>query len=63
MLRLIRLTMELNLMHENQHNDVSRRSLVKRGICALAGIAIASLAGTKKTDRIDPEFGGGDVRR
>ena len=34
-------------MHENQHIGVSRRSLVKRGLCALSGIAIASLAGTK----------------
>jgi hypothetical protein len=34
-------------MHENQHSGVSRRSLVKRGLCALTGIAIASLAGTR----------------
>ena len=34
-------------MDENQHNAISRRSLVKSGICALTGIAIASLAGTK----------------
>jgi hypothetical protein len=34
-------------MHENQRGGFSRRLLVKRGICALTGIAIASLAGTK----------------
>src|ERR1700686_1839253 len=34
-------------MHENQRGGISRRSLVKRGICALTGIAIASLAGTR----------------
>ena len=34
-------------MHENQRGGISRRSLVKHGICALTGIAIASLAGTK----------------
>ena len=35
------------MMHENQHSGISRRSLVKRGICALAGIAIVSLTGTR----------------
>jgi len=34
-------------MNEDQHTDVSRRSLVKGGVCALAGIAIASLAATR----------------
>ena len=34
-------------MHENQSSRISRRSLVKRGICALTGIAIALLAGTR----------------
>jgi hypothetical protein len=34
-------------MHEKQPIGISRRSLVKRGICALTGIAIASLAGIK----------------
>jgi len=33
-------------MNEDQHTDVSRRSLVKGGVCALAGIAIVSLTGT-----------------
>ena len=34
-------------MDEDQDTDVSRRSLVKGGVCALASIAIASLSGTK----------------
>ena len=34
-------------MRENQHNGVSRRSLVKSALYALTGIAIGSLAGTK----------------
>src|SRR5438034_5840464 len=34
-------------MHENHGDGVSRRSLVKRGIWALTGIAIACLAGTR----------------
>jgi hypothetical protein len=34
-------------MDEDQHTGVSRRSLVKRGACALAGIAIASLTLTR----------------
>ena len=34
-------------MNEDQHTDVSRRSLVKGGVYALAGIAIASLTGTR----------------
>jgi len=32
---------------EDQHTGVSRRSLVKGGVCALAGIAVASLTGTR----------------
>src|SRR3984893_5920333 len=34
-------------MDEDQHTSFSRRSLVKGGVYALAGIAIASLTGTK----------------
>src|ERR1700681_2868963 len=34
-------------MDEDQKTGVSRRSLVKGGVCALASIAIASLSGTK----------------
>ena len=34
-------------MHENQRSGISRRSLVKGGICALTGIAIVSLGGTR----------------
>ena len=34
-------------MDEDQHTGVSRRSLVKGGVCALAGIAIASLTATR----------------
>ena len=34
-------------MDDNQHYDLSRRSLIKGGMCALAGIAIASLTATK----------------
>ena len=34
-------------MDEDQHTGVSRRSLIKRGARALAGIAIASLTGTR----------------
>src|ERR1700674_5957573 len=34
-------------MDEDQQTGVSRRSLVKGGVCALASIAIASLSGTK----------------
>jgi hypothetical protein len=34
-------------MNHEQPTDVSRRSLVKDGVCALAGIAIASLTGTR----------------
>ena len=34
-------------MHENQYPRASRRSLVKSGLCALTGIAIVSLAGTR----------------
>jgi hypothetical protein len=34
-------------MHEDQPNGLSRRALVKSGLCALTGVAIASMAGTK----------------
>ena len=34
-------------MHENQYTRASRRSLVKSGLCALTGIAIVSLTGTR----------------
>jgi hypothetical protein len=34
-------------MDENQQGGISRRSLVKRGLCALTGIAIVSLTGTR----------------
>lgn len=34
-------------MDENQHNEVSRRTLIKTGIGALASIALVSLTGTK----------------
>jgi hypothetical protein len=34
-------------MDENQRNEVSRRTLIKTGIGALAGIALVSLTGTK----------------
>jgi hypothetical protein len=34
-------------MNEDRHTGVSRRSLVKGGVCAVAGIAIASLSGTR----------------
>jgi len=30
-------------MHENANGTISRRALVKRGICALTGVAMASL--------------------
>ena len=33
-------------MDEYQHHRISRRSLVKSGLCALSGIAIISLTGT-----------------
>src|ERR1700736_2574407 len=41
------LTIEVRAMAEDQHTGVSRRSLIKRGACALAGIAIASLTRTR----------------
>ena len=34
-------------MNEDRATDASRRSLVKGGVCALAGIAIACLTGTR----------------
>ena len=34
-------------MDEDQHISGSRRSFVKGGVCALAGIAIVSLTGTR----------------
>ena len=34
-------------MHKNRLPGISRRSLVKRAICALTSIAVVSLAGTK----------------
>ena len=34
-------------MDEDRHTGVSRRSLVKGGVCAVAGIAIASLTGIR----------------
>lgn len=34
-------------MDDHQQHGVSRRSLVKSGFCALAGIAIVSITGTK----------------
>jgi hypothetical protein len=34
-------------MNHERPTGVSRRSLVKGGVCALAGIAIASLTGTR----------------
>ena len=34
-------------MHEDQPTGVSRRSLVKGGVCALAGIVMATLAATR----------------
>ena len=33
-------------MYEYQRNGISRRSLVKRGVCAFASIAVVSITGT-----------------
>jgi hypothetical protein len=34
-------------MHQNQRNEISRRSLFKSGLCALTSIAIGSIIGTR----------------
>jgi hypothetical protein len=42
-------------MHDNQPYELSRRSLIKSGICALAGIAIVSLT-VRKTSAAEAKL-------